>query len=240
VSTQSSGEVEPALTASAKRGAAGDRETGAQPGRGRPDPDRERLLRATREVLERSGWWGFKVDSVLKQARLSTRCFYRHFSNKSDLLLGLIEWELAALMKHLIKATRNHETAPAQVRAYATAMIDLAYREDFSKPLGLYGMNWRYLMREYPDAADFITEKMLAPLQAAIQRGVECGDFRSSDPHADATAIFHLVGSVVGDEAALGPIRPREEIEDLVLPFIGRALGCDHLQQASKRGRIPR
>jgi AcrR family transcriptional regulator len=240
VSTQSSGEAEPALTSSARRGAVGDREIGAQSEDGQPDPDRERLLKATRQVLERSGWWGFKVDSVLRQAHLSTRCFYRHFSNKSDLLLGLIEWELSALMKHLITATRSPETAPAQVRAYATAMIDLAYREDFSKPLALYGMNWRYLMREYPDAADFITEKMLAPLQAAIQRGIDSGDFSSLDAHADATAIFHLVGSVVGDEAALGPIRPREEIEDLVLPFIGRALGSAHLHEPSRRGRIRR
>jgi hypothetical protein len=75
VSTESSGEAEPALVASAKNGAVGVRETGAQPENRRPDADRERLLRATRQVLERSGWWGFKVDSVLRQARLSTGFF---------------------------------------------------------------------------------------------------------------------------------------------------------------------
>jgi hypothetical protein len=143
-------------------------------------------------------------------------------------------------MKHITRATQAPKTPPAQVRAYVIAMIDLAYREDFSTPLALYGMNWRYLMREYPDAADYITEQMLAPLHAAIQRGIEQGDFSSSDARADAEAVFHLVGSIVGDEAALGPIRPREEIEEVVLPFIGRAIGLRSPAHLSKRDRIPR
>ena len=55
--------------------------------------ERERLLRSAKQVLERSGWWGFKVESVLRQAGLSTRSFYRHFEKKSDLLVALLEME---------------------------------------------------------------------------------------------------------------------------------------------------
>ena len=230
MSTQRSGDAEAALATSAQKGAVNERPTPARLDIQRSDAERERLLRATRQVLERSGWWGFKVEGVLRQARLSTRCFYRHFSNKGDLLLGLIEWELAAVMTHLTEATQAQKTPSAQVRAYVVAMIDLAYREDFSKPLALYGVNWRYLMREYPDAADFIIGQMLAPLTAAIQRGIEQGDFSSSDAPKDAQAIFALVGGIVGDEAVVGPIRPRAEIEELVLPFIGRAIGPRHLR----------
>src|ERR1700758_1615923 len=37
--------------------------------------ERDKLLKAAMEVLQRSGWWGFKVESVLRQAGLSTRSF---------------------------------------------------------------------------------------------------------------------------------------------------------------------
>src|SRR5690606_7633412 len=59
------------------------------------------LLDAAMRVLERTGWWGFKVDSVLRQARLSTRSFYRHFEKKNDLLLALLEHEINGVTVHI-------------------------------------------------------------------------------------------------------------------------------------------
>lgn len=187
--------------------------------------ERERLLAAAMAVLQRSGWWGFKVESVLRQAGLSTRSFYRHFDKKSDLLLALLESELGGAAVKLRRVTNAADTPSDKVRAYIAATIDMAYRADLAKPSSLFASHWRELLPEYPDALERCNERMIAPLAEAIQSGKSGGDFQSEDPIADAKAIFYLVASMTADQAASGALKPREEVEHIVMPFIGRAIG---------------
>jgi len=191
----------------------------------KPDDERERLLTAAMQVLERSGWWGFKVESVLRQANLSTRSFYRHFEKKTDLLLALLEVELTRAAVALRKRTAASDRPPNKVRAYIAGTIDMAYREDLVKPSSLFASHWRELLPEYPEAINRCTEDLIAPLAEAIEAGVASGDFTSADSLADARAIFYLVAGVTADQATLGGATPRAEIEHMVLPFIGRAIG---------------
>lgn len=189
------------------------------------EAERERLLTAAMEVLQRSGWWGFKVESVLRQSRLSTRSFYRHFEKKSDLLLALLEYELGGAAVLLRRVTDAAATPSDKIRAFLAATIDMAYREDLAKPSSLFASHWRVLLPEYPGALEKCNDRMIAPLAEAIQAGVDSGEFHSSDPIADAKAIFFLVAGMTADQAATGAAAPREELEHIVLPFIGRAIG---------------
>lgn len=187
--------------------------------------ERERLLLAAKQVLERSGWWGFKVESVLRQAGLSTRSFYRHFEKKSDLLVALLEMELSSAAVWLGKRIDAADTPSEKILAYVSATIDMAYREELVKPSSLFAAHWRELLSEYPEAIDRGTADLLAPLAEAIEAGVASGDLTSDDPAADARAIFYLVAGVTADQATLGGVTPRAEIENMVVPFIRRAVG---------------
>lgn len=189
------------------------------------DPERDQLLAAAKQVLERSGWWGFKVESVLKQAQLSTRSFYRHFEKKSDLLLALLEYELGGAARHLRRVTATGDSPSNRVHAYIAAVVDMAYREELAKPSSLFASHWRELLPEYPDEIDRCTREMFEPLVEAIRDGAASGEFTSVDPDADARAIFHLVSTLTADQATLGGSTPREDLEHIVLPFIARALG---------------
>jgi AcrR family transcriptional regulator len=189
------------------------------------DAERDRLLTAAMEVLQRSGWWGFKVESVLRQARLSTRSFYRHFEKKSDLLLALLEFELSGATIKLRRVTAAADTPSGKVRAYVAATIDMAYREDLAKPSSLFASHWRELLPEYPEVIDRRIGLLMAPLVEAIQEGKAYGELHSDDPEADARAIFFLVAGMTADQASLGGLTPREDFEHIVMPFISRAIG---------------
>jgi len=189
------------------------------------DPERAQLVSAAKQVLERSGWWGFKVESVLRQAQLSTRSFYRHFEKKSDLLLALLEFELGGAAVHLRRVTATGDTPSNRVRAFIAAVVDMGYREELSKPSSLFASHWRELLPEYPEAIDRCTRAMFEPLVEAIRDGAASGEFTSVDPDADARAVFHLVSTLTADQATLGGSTPREDLEHIVLPFIARALG---------------
>jgi AcrR family transcriptional regulator len=190
------------------------------------DDERTQLLIAAKQVLDRSGWWGFKVESVLKRAQLSTRSFYRHFEKKTDLLLALLELELGGAAVHLRRVTATDAHPATRVRAYLAATIDMAYREELAKPSSLFASHWRELLPEYPEAINDCTTVMIAPLVEAIRDGVAAGVFASADPDADAWAAFYLVAGMTADQAALGGSTPRAVIEHIALPFIARALGA--------------
>ena len=189
------------------------------------DVERSTLLAAATEVRHRRGWWGFKVESVLRQAGLSTRSFYRHFEKKSDLLLALLELELGGAAVHLQRVTSAASTPSGKVRAHVAATIDMAYRADLAKPSSLFASHWRELLPEYPEAIDRCTDRLILPLMEAIREGQARGEFQSDDPSADARAIFYLVAGMTADQAARGDQTPRADFEHIVLPFISRALG---------------
>jgi AcrR family transcriptional regulator len=189
------------------------------------DPERKQLLAAAKLVLERSGWWGFKVDSVLREARLSTRSFYRHFDKKSDLLLALLEMELGGATVKLRRVTAASDSPSGRIHAYVAATIDMAYEAELAKPSSLFASHWRELLPEYGDEIGRIIDDMMAPLVDAIADGARTGDLASDDPKADAAAIFYLVAGMTADQAVAGGTKPREEIEHIVLPFIERAIG---------------
>ncbi|MGI9164621.1 MAG: TetR/AcrR family transcriptional regulator [Mycobacterium sp.] len=188
------------------------------------DAERNQLLLAARGVLERSGWWGFKVEGVLRQAGLSTRSFYRHFEKKNDLLMALMDRELGGAAIHLARVTAGGATPAERVRNYISATLDMAYNEELVKPSSLFASHWRELRHEYPDEIDQCAARMVAPLAEAIADGVAGGEFTSEDPVADAQAIFNLVAGMAADQASYRAT-PRQEIEHIALPFIARALG---------------
>lgn len=187
--------------------------------------ERERLLAAAMEVLHRSGWWGFKVESVLKLAGLSTRSFYRHFGKKTDLLFALLEIEYAAASARLRSHTESVDSPAEKVRAYISAVIDTAYVEELARPSSLFSTHWRELLPEYPDGIERCTAQMMAPLVEAITLGKATGEFDSEDPVDDARTIYLLVASVTADQATLHGATPRAEVENMLLPFIFRTIG---------------
>lgn len=189
------------------------------------DSERDRLIAAARQVMERNGWWGFKVENVLKQSGLSTRSFYRHFEKKSDLLVAVLDEELDDLAVRLQDATAAPTTHSDKVRAYITETIDFAYSPDFAKRSSLLASLWRELIDEYPEAIEHCTEKLIAPLSEIMTVGQASGELKCEDPVSDSRAIFYMLWSITADQAALGSGATRATVEDMALGFVTRAVG---------------
>jgi AcrR family transcriptional regulator len=191
------------------------------------DGERRQLIEATKTVLARSGWWGFKVESVLREAGLSTRSFYRHFEKKQDLLVAVLESELAGGARRLCKVTRAGVTPADRVRRYLDATLDMAYIESMNKPSALFSQHWRELLPDYQDALNRATMLMIEPLREAIEAGVADGDFPHARPYEDSVAIYKLAAGIAADAAAAAPhAQTRAKLERVIYPFCERALGA--------------
>lgn len=187
--------------------------------------ERKRLISAARQVMERNGWWGFKVENVLKQSGLSTRSFYRHFEKKSDLLVAVLDEELADLAVRLRNATAAATCHSDQVRAYVVETIDFAYSPDFAERSSLLASLWRELINEYPAAIEHCAEKLIAPLSELMTAGLAAGEVDCEDPVSDSRAIFYMLWSMTADQAALGSGSSRTQVEEMALGFVTRAIG---------------
>lgn len=184
--------------------------------------ERNRLLAAGMIVLQRCG--DFKVETVLRQAGLSTRSFYRHFDKKSDLLVALFELGLTDIAAGLRRVTTAADTPPEKIRTWAATVIGIPYRQNMSKRASMYAANLRHLRSEYPEVVQRCAELSKSPLEEAISEGRDRGQLGSTDPAADAEVIFQLVTSVAADQAVTRRAIPPEEIERTVMPFISRAI----------------
>jgi AcrR family transcriptional regulator len=189
------------------------------------ESDRDELVRAAWRVLERSGFEGFKVQLVLREAGVSARAFYRHFADKDELMLALLRDEMIKAGEHASNLSTAADDPAEQValwlRAYVSAASDprrVARAKLFSSQ--------QSLIRRFPSELDESGRQMVKPLLDALIRGAELGVFPLTEPERDANVIGNLASGTLQDALVE---RPDLDIESLVSEasdFVMRALGA--------------
>lgn len=192
---------------------------------GETNEDRRSILLAAATVLERSSYRSLKVRQVLSTAHVATSTFYRHFSGKTDLMLALLRAEAVARISELHDELAAAEAPRDQVVAWidhsvriATDPVRHGQAKVYTDPL---------LLEEVPGELAELTELLIAPLMAVIERGVASGTLVSSNPLRDARALYHVVRGELTD--VLTGVRQREpdEVRDDLIGFALQTLRCD-------------
>jgi AcrR family transcriptional regulator len=186
--------------------------------------EREQLVGAAWAILERTDFAGLKVQRVASQAGLSTRAFYRHFTDKEHLLLVLVLNEMERAAERLKRTVELASDPTDKVVAWISAVIGAADDPRRIHRARLFAALTPTL-RSDSNAIDRSTRLLWAPLQDAIMQGVDAGVFDSTDPARDAKLIHELAGARL--RAAL--VDPgTEAVEIIIAATVGfslRALG---------------
>jgi AcrR family transcriptional regulator len=159
---------------------------------------RDELIATAWQVLERTGFEGFKVASVMRAAGTSARAFYRHFDSKDDLLVELLLDESrrgAARIDRLVEAA---EGASEAVRVWIAATTSAATMPKLQARTRLFAS----LTQRIDGHNDAIAESrnmLRRSLLSAIEAGCRTGELTSPDPLGDAVRIQTLCGGVVND-----------------------------------------
>ena len=157
------------------------------------------LLMAARDVLEERGYDGLRVEDILREAGLSTRAFYRHFSGKDALFLSLFEQESARADLRLRTRVEQAGGPVEAVREWVTAVLAVVYDPRLAKRAQLFAGERGSLARRFPEEIDRLNRRQLEPLEAAIEAGRTGGAFPFADPANDARAIHHLCNGLIDD-----------------------------------------
>ena len=199
---------------------------------------REELIATAWQVLDRTGFEGFKVASVMRAAGTSARVFYRHFDSKDDLLVELLRDESrrgAMRIDRLVEAT---DTATEAVRLWIAASTSAAAMPKLQPRTRLFA-NLTQRLEGHQEAIAESREMLRRSLLAAIEAGCRSGEFTSPDPLGDTIRIQSLCGAVINDLLQYRTTDDPAMLIAGVQEFTLRALGATRPEQSDVRAARP-
>lgn len=162
----------------------------------RLDAQRDAIAAAAVALLTESGYRGLSIAAVAERAGIATGSVYRHYADKSDLMVRVFREQCGREVDAVTAAARSGTAAERITRIVET----FAYRA-LSNPVLAYT-----LLAEPVDAAvdaeRLVFRRAFADaFAAAVRHGIETGEFVDQDPDLAAAA---LVGAVA--EVLTGPL----------------------------------
>ena len=190
-----------------------------------PDPTIRRvILGAASKTLREKGVQGFVIAPVLRRAALGTRAFYRHFDSKDDLVAALF-LEMARVEERRLRRRMAFATTEiGSVVAWIEGRLDLAFDDNIKSDLRRVSLEAQSQMFASPNLVQPAYERLLEPLSATLQRGLQHGVFNDIDPVADAQAIHAVVWAGIERHWATGDC-DLNQVRDRMLRFCLRGLG---------------
>jgi AcrR family transcriptional regulator len=149
------------------------------------------FVAAARALAEETGSSAFTVQQVVARSGQSLKSFYRYFASKDDLLLALLEEDIAVGAIFLGALIDEHTDPVERVHEWLVGLFGLMSAGDQGYVSVLVREHQR-LAEQRSDQIDVAVAPFLDLLASDIQGGVDAGVVRSGDPWRDAQLIFQL------------------------------------------------
>ncbi len=150
---------------------------------------RDALVAAAQEVMAQKGYEAATIADITETADVALGSFYNHFESKEQIM------EAAALS--FLKALGTE--IDAQVAPLNDAVKEMAVASYTSMSRGITQPNYGWFMVRNHNAIELITEAHQSKLLRDLQRGIDSGQMRCSNPQCAATMIIGAIHAVVSD-----------------------------------------
>jgi AcrR family transcriptional regulator len=158
---------------------------------------REEILDAARTLIEDSGEQAVSLRSVARQVGIAAPSIYAHFPDREAIVSALVDEAFDELSAVVTSATDAASGPVAKLRAACAAYMDFAMRRPNRYQLAFASRESNAIPRDSATRA-------FALLVNAVAACIEAGMSTSTNPFADATAIWVAMHGY----AVLYPSRP--------------------------------
>lgn len=182
----------------------------------RLDAQREAIAEAAVALLTESGYRGLSIAAVAERAGVATGSVYRHYADKSDLMVRIFREQCGREVSAVAEAA---ETGTAVERL--TRIVETFAFRALSNPTLAYS-----LLAEPVDAAvdaeRLVFRRAFADtIAATVRHGIAGGEFAEQDPELVAAALVGAVAEVLTGPLARPPTdfstdRPAATVSSLV------------------------
>lgn len=185
----------------------------------RLDAQRDAIAAAAVALLTESGYAGLSISAVADRAGVATGTVYRHYTDKSDLMVRIFR-DLCSREVDAVAAAADTGTAVDRL----TRIVEtFAYR-------ALHNPTLAYALLAEPVDAAVDAERLVfrrayaEAFTGAIRHGITTGEFPDQEPDLAAAALVGAVGEVL-----TGPLRAGDASPTTVPALVAlslRALGA--------------
>ena len=154
------------------------------------------IIAATRALFDENGVREAQIDDIAKAVGINRAIVYRHFSGKEELFALTLVGYLDELRAALLAADEGDPDPAARVGRLVGAFVDygLAHPAFIDCAQALMRRRGEELLDEISETALFRLGRgiagCLAVLQAALQAGVDAGEFRVENPTLLANTLY--------------------------------------------------
>jgi AcrR family transcriptional regulator len=199
--------------------------------RRRPDDRPQEIIEAGFRVFGKHGLSAARLDDVAKEAGVSKGTIYLYFENKEALFREVIRAKIITHIEDAERTTRERIDHPDALREFAHRHWEFVTSTVFQT---MYQLVTSELTR-FPDLALFYGEEVihrsLRLIAALLERGMEKGELRRTDPVA-AGRIFasmfvsHAVWFSRRDHFGTFPQQSSESVRDALVDFFIQAMAA--------------
>lgn len=180
---------------------------------------RELILARTAPVFNRLGYFGARLDDILRATGLEKGGIYNHFASKDDLALAAFDYSIDLIERRFERALDGRRNAIDRLLAIVSVFRDMV--EDPPVEGGCPLLNTAI---EADDAHPALRERARRAMDSwyqltfrVVAKGTERGEIRpATDPHAVATVMISaLEGAIMLSRLYGDPIYIRRTVEHL-------------------------
>ena len=189
----------------------------------RIDDNRERIMRATRELIANGGFRAVSVSAVAKSAGLSTGAIYRYFPSKSRLLVHALTDAVDYEIDLLRRLTQAQTTAAERLRVAVDSFTRRALR----------GPHLAYAFIAEPIDPDVDAGRIACRVRFGevfkdvLTDGIAAGEFPAQSVDVSSACIVGaFTEALVGPVSAANQPANAEHVIDEIVAFCLRAAGA--------------
>lgn len=150
------------------------------------------FVAATRDLAAETGSSSFTVQQVVARSGQSLKSFYRLFAGKDDLLLALLEEDVALGGVILAELVGRHDEPGDRVQAWVDGVFDLLAAGEQGY-VGVLVREHDRLAETHPDELEAALAPLVDPLVVALDDAMAAGRVRPGDPVRDARTVLDVV-----------------------------------------------
>jgi AcrR family transcriptional regulator len=176
------------------------------------------FVAAARSLAEETGSSAFTVQQVVARSGQSLKSFYRYFESKDDLLLALLEEDVAVGAIFLRALIDVHDDPVARVREWIVGLFGLMSSGDQGYVSVLVREHQR-LSETRADQMDVAVAPFVEPLIDELERAAQLGVVRAGDPRRDARLVFQLSLAAIHEMVSARDLRDPNGVAEHLWDF---------------------
>jgi len=148
------------------------------------------ILEAARGLYQSYGYKKTTMEDIARAAGITKPTIYSYFKGKKDILVALVEWEGSRILERGMSGAREGAPAEEQLAAMFLATDKFLKEDTFLQ--GIVSRDPDILTPEVVSTAFDFERKIMEAVAGILEKGMEQGSVRKSDPRLMAYAIVRL------------------------------------------------